>query len=223
MTTKTTDDYLGLITSEYAQQPNFRATVALSVGVYAHLQSLLASMIPLFDLDVAVGQQLDVIGQWVGVSRNVSIPITDVYFSWDADYTLGWEYGTWQPANAPTTVTVLPDDAYRSLIRAKIAANQWDGTTNGAYAIWNAVFPQFTILIQDNYNMSYALAIVGGIVDSLTLALITGGYIPLKPEGIRITEYFVSTSDGPSFAWDVDSALLKGWDEGEWLREFEPT
>ena len=220
----TINDYLDLVTSEYRNQPNFIATLTALVAPYVQLQAVLTSMIPLFDLDVAVGDQLDVIGQWVGITRNVSIPIADVYFSWDsATYALGWDYGTWQPSNAPTTVTVLPDDAYRTLIRAKIAANQWDGTTTGAYTIWDAVFPDTTILIQDNQNMTYDLAIVGGIVDSLTLALITGGYIPLKPEAIRIDAYYVSIDSGLVFAWDVESTYLGGWDEASWAVQTTPT
>lgn len=219
----TTTEYLDLVTSAFRQKPKFEATVELDVSVQVHVQNLLASMISLFDLDSAVGQQLDVIGLWVGVSRNVSIPVAGIFFTWDGEDTEGWDFGTWKPANASTDITSLPDDAYRTLIRAKIAANQWDGTIEGAYAIWEAVFPQFTILIQDYQNMSYALAIVGGIVDSLTLALLTGGYIPLKPEGVRITEYLVPIDDGPLFGWDLDSDYVKGWDTGSWAREVSPT
>lgn len=219
----TLNEYLNLITSAFREKPNFIATLTAVLQGPLQVQSLLESMIPLFDVDTAEGDQLDIIGKWVGVSRNVAIPIPDVYFSWDADYTLGWEYGTWQPNQAATDITVLPDDAYRTLIKAKIAANRWDGTTDGAYAIWESLFSQFTILIQDFQNMSYDLGVVGGIVDSLTLALITGGYIPLKPEGVRINQYFVSIDDGPVFAWDVDSDLLKGWEEGSWVREYPPT
>ncbi len=217
------EDYLNLITSEHRLKPKYMAMVSFGSEVYVYLQDLLASMIPKFDVDTAVGNQLDIIGQWVGISRNVSIPISGVYFSWDADYTLGWDYGTWQPSYLPTEVTVLPDDAYRTLIRAKIAANQWDGTTNGAYAIWDAIFPTVTILIQDNQDMSYDLAFVGGIVDSLTVALVSEGYIPLKPEGVRVNTYFFPVDTGPVFAWDLESDLLGGWDEASWAREVSPT
>jgi hypothetical protein len=183
----------------------------------------MAQMIPLFDVDLAVGQQLDVIGQWVGVSRNVAVPIVGVYFSWDDTAADGWDFGVWQPVPPTTTLNVLPDDVYRTLIYAKIAANQWDGTTEGAYAIWSAVFPQFTILIQDLCNMSYNLAIIGGTIDSLTLALVTGGYIPLKPEGVLIANYFVSVDTNKAFAWDTENQYLAGWDQGSWLRELAPT
>ncbi len=67
--------------------------------------------------------------------------------------------------------------------------------------------------------MSYDLAFVGGIVDSLTLALILGGAIPLKPEGVRVNEVFTPANDGPLFGWDVDSSQLQGWDEGSWAYE----
>lgn len=217
------NEYLDLITSEHRKKPKFIATVSLDVSVQVRVQNLLLSMIPLFDLDLAVGQQLDVIGQWVGVSRNVSIPVDGIYFSWDADFSVGWDFGSWEPAEQPTTITVLPDDAYLTLIRARIAANSWDGTTTGAYLIWEQIFPDITILIQDNQNMTYALALVGGIVDSLTLALLRGGYIPLKPEGVRVTEYFVPVNNGPLFAWDIENQYLAGWDDGSWAREILPT
>jgi hypothetical protein len=219
-------DYLDLVTSEYKNQPNFNAMLSFMVAVQAQVQKLMLAMqTTLFDLSTPpVGNQLDIIGQWVGISRTVNIPIAGVYFSWDGtDASVGWNFGTWQPSTAPTTITTLPDDAYLNLILAKIAANNWDGTTTGAYAIWAAVFPQFRILIQDNCNMTYDLAVIGGIVDSLTLALITGGYIQLRPEGVRIDKYFVSIDTNPAFCWDVESTLAKGWDEGSWLKELSPT
>lgn len=220
----TTQDYIDLVTSEYVKQDIFIQTLSLDVSPMVTVQNLMLSMIPLFDVDTAVGDQLDIIGQWVGVSRDVILPITGVYFSWDGtDPTVGWDFGSWQPSNQPTAVTVLPDDSYRLLVKARIAANQWDGTTNGAYAIWDSLFTDITILIQDHQDMSYDLGIVGSAIDSLTLALITGGYIPLKPEGVRVNEYFIPIDDNPVFAWDIENTLLQGWDEGSWAREISPT
>lgn len=215
----TTDEYLGLVTSEHRQKQNYAAMVSLVASVYSHIQDVIASMIPKFDVDLAMGSQLDIIGIWVGVSRYIRVPISGVFFSWDADFSLGWEYGVWQSDVNSTAITALPDDVYRTLIRAKISANSWNGTTNGAYAIWDAVFPALTILIQDNENMSYDLAFVGGIVDSLTAAIITGGYIPLKPEGVKVNTYFFPVDSGPIFGWDLENDLVQGWDEGSWTRE----
>lgn len=222
----TIQDYLDLVTSEYAQQPNFIAVLTALLSVPVRVQDLMISMIPIFDLDTPpVGNQLDIIGQWVGASRNVIIPIAGVFFTWDGTNLEGWDYGTWQPAGSPTTITSLPDDAYLTLIKAKIAANNWDGTTDGAYIIWNALFEGtgVTILIQDYQNMSYAMIFVGGIISSLVLALITGGYIPLRPEGIEITEYFIGVGDNPVFGWDLNTTYVKGWDIGYWATELAPT
>jgi len=219
----TVEEYLNLITSAYRKKPKFTAMVSDYVGLPSRVQDLLLSMIPLFDVDVAVGDQLDIIGLWVGISRDVNIPTTGIYFSWDGvDPSVGWDYGTWQ-GNLPTsTITELPDDAYRTLIKAKIAANKWDGTTTNAYAIWDALFPDLNILIQDNQNMSYAMIFFGGIIDSLTVALITGGYIPLKPEGVRISGYYIPVDDGPVFGWDMDTDYMQGWDEGSWAQFYFP-
>ena len=218
------DDYINLIPAENSEQPNFVATVTADISIPVQVQNLLSSMIPLFDLDTPpIGNQLDIIGQWVGISRNISVPISGVFFTWDGDPSVGWDYGTWAPNPIPAQITSLPDDAYLTLIKAKIAANNWDGTTNGAYTIWDSLFTNITILIQDYQNMTYAMIIAGGILDSLTQALITGGYIPLRPEGVEITEYFISVGDNPIFAWDLDTTLMKGWDTGYWATEVAPT
>jgi hypothetical protein len=117
---------------------------------------------------------------------------------------------------------VLPDEQYRTLIKAKIAANNWNGTTDDAYRVWDALFTNITILIQDHMDMSYDLAFVGGIVDSLTFALIQYGYIALKPQGVRVNQYFIPIDSGPLFGWDLDSDFVKGWDTGSWTKEAFP-
>lgn len=219
------DDYLNLVTSAWRDKPKFIAMIELCVSVQVRIQDLMTEMMTtLFDLELAMGAQLDVIGEWVGVSRNISIPIEGVFFTWDdtTDFT-GWEYGVWQDSDQPGNITVLPDDVYRNLIKSKIAANHWDGTTTGMYEVWSIVFPDLNILIQDNQDMSYDIAFVGSIIDSLTLALITGGYISLKPEGVRVNAYFIPIDTGPLFGWDLDTEFIQGWEEGSWPREIAPT
>lgn len=218
----TVDDYLAIITSQHADKPKFIAMVTAFAQLFVYLQSLDDSLIPLFDLDVAVGSQLDAIGAWAGISRNVTIPLPDVYFSWDDTDQTGWDLGIWQGDN-PGTINVLPDDVYRTFIRAKIAANQWDGTIEGAYAIWDSVFPDLTILIQDNQNMTYDLGLVGTMIDSLTLALITGGYLPLRPGGVQVNAYFIPSGSGPLFGWDIENNGIAGWDEGSWASIINPS
>jgi len=216
----TTETYQNLLTSEYQGQPNFEAMIAADTAPLVQIQAVLASMIPLFDLGTPpVGNQLDIIGQWVGVSRDLQVPVTGVLFTWNGTVTEGWNRGIWADASNSSSVTVLTDAAYLTLIQAKIAANRWDGTTEGAYAIWSIVFPNLVILIQDNENMSFAVAIQGTVLDSLTEALLTDGLIPLKPEGVRISAYYIPVDTNPLFGWNMNTAYVQGWGTGSWANE----
>lgn len=220
---KTVGDYQDLVTSEHQDKPNFLAMIALGVSPLVQIQTVLRSMISLFDLDLPpVGQQLDFVGAWVGISREVGIPIFNVYFQWDGSDQIGWEFGVWQPADQPVSLTVLPDDAYLTLIKAKIAANYWDGTTEGVYRIWDFLFPNLPILIQDNQNMSFLVAIPYYLIDSLTLALLIQGSLPLRPEGVEIVEYVIAVDANPLFGWDLQNIYIDGWGAGSWGKELKP-
>lgn len=221
-----TDDYVALITPEHADKPIFVAVIrALTQGFVDNI-NLMSSFKDLYDLDQAVGEQLDAVGLWVGISRRLTVPLTNVYFSWDSTALLGWDSGSWQGAFDPSTgIVSLPDDAYRTLIRAKIAANNWDSTLIGAENIWSQVFAgsNSQIFIQDKQDMSMIVGFTGDPLDAVQQALLTSGVFPLKPAGVRINFYAIPANTGPMFAWDVDTTNLKGWDTGSWAQEITPT
>lgn len=253
------NDYLSLITSEHQPRPKFMATVDLLAGAMADLQNVLLSLPDLYDLDVAVGDQLDTVGLWVGVSRNVKTPLTGVYFSLD-DPLLGFDHGVWQGPFDPTTgITVLDDTTFRMLIRTRIQANHWDGTLDSSADIINSIFgqpveqtdfvvvlidgtpvvvgsgaaavplataPQLEptpgasyVFIQDNGDMSITVGVAGQVPNALFLALLAGGYIPLKPEGVRVNYYVVTSQNGsPVFGFDISNQYIAGLDSGAWAR-----
>jgi hypothetical protein len=217
----TIDEYLNLITSQHRDKPKFVATVQAMAVNYVYLQDLLRSLHSYFDIDTALGNQLDIIGEWVGVGRNVNIPIDGVYFSWNDTASTGWNNGVWNGANDPTSgVTMLPDDSYRLLLKAKIAANSWDGTIPSMMELWETVFPGSHLLIQDNQNMTMSIGISGIPMSSLDKALLTQGYIPLKPSGVGVEYYRVLQNQGKFFAWNVEeSDAMAGWGAGEWPEE----
>ena len=112
----TLDYYLGLITSEYSSQPNAMATVEAVVQPKVDTIAFLQNLWQYFQLDSAVGDQLDKLGAWLGVSRNVSETLTGVYFELDSS-TLGLDQGSMQGEFDPSTGLVsLPDDTYRKII-----------------------------------------------------------------------------------------------------------
>jgi hypothetical protein len=212
-------DYTALITSEHADKPRFMAMVSLLGQWAADRRNLLASIPELFDIDSAVGQQLDFIGEWVGVKRTLSVPLTGVYFSFDTAG-VGFDEGTWLGPFDPTTGLVsLPDDQYRILLYATIAANTWDGTVPSAYAAWNTIFEPlgFSILIEDKQDMSMTIALLGPTPDAVTLALFTGGYLNLRPAGVQVNLYYTqSVPSVPVFGLDVQKSGIAGFDTGGW-------
>jgi len=210
--------YTGRVTSEHNQQPDFMAVVEALAQPMVDLQNLLGSMPGKFDLDSAVDAQLDDVGAWVGISRNINTPLTGVYFSFDTSG-LGFDQGSWKgPFDPDTGLTRLDNDTYRLAIRAKIGANHWDGTLESSKAILDSIFGGGTfVFIQDNQDMSMTIGVAGEVPSAVFLALLKGGYIPLKPEGVRVDYTIVTSVDGaPIFGFDISNNLVAGFDVGAW-------
>ncbi|OON35644.1 hypothetical protein BTJ39_22205, partial [Izhakiella australiensis] len=87
--------YTDLITNYHAGKPKFVAHVDLSTRALTDTSETLNALLAAFDIDTAVGTQLDILGEWIGRSRIVSQPISGIYFSFDTDG-LGWDQGVWQ-------------------------------------------------------------------------------------------------------------------------------
>lgn len=210
--------YLNLITSEHRDKPNFIATVSAAVQPVADLIETVKAFNQYYDLDVAVGQQLDVCGEWIGRTRFLTIPLVGVYFSLDT-VGVGLDEGTWLGPFDPTSgLVALPDDAYRTYLRAVIQANKWDGTIPGAYLAWDALFAGtgFDVIIQDNQDMTMDYGLIGPAPNAVTLALFTGGYLSLKPDGVRVNFLEPSVPSTPFFGLDVENLDIAGLDVGSW-------
>ena len=165
--------YTGLITSEHREKPKFDALVALVAGSFADVNNAAASLNEAFDLDRAVGVQLDAVGLWIGLSRKVLVPISGVYFSFDTDG-LGWEQGNWKgPYDPDAGITSLDDETYRTMLRAKIAANHWDGTLGNYREIMQQAFGGFgvTVVPVDNQDMTMDVYFFGGVMPAVVISL----------------------------------------------------
>lgn len=215
--------YPGLVTSQH-QQPRFTALVAVLTQPLVDAQALLASLPAAFGVDTAVGVQLDAVGLWAGITRVLRVPLSGVYFSWGVSG-VGWAEGVWKgPYDPENGLTSLPDDVFRRLIKARIAANAWNGSIPGAYDVWESAFADTgsIIMIQDNQDMSMVVGIAGMRPDAVTQALLMGNYIPLKPEGVRVSWYAVTQDGGPLMAWGCHDDGLAGWGAGRWPTVLRP-
>ena len=216
----TTTDYTALITSQHNDKPKFVAMTTSDVEPYVEIENILLNIPSLYDVDTAIGSSLDVIGEWVGASRNVSIPLTGVYFEWDSTALVGWDSGTWQGEFDPASgLTSLPDDSYRKYIKAKIAANRWNGTIESAYDVWVEIFQDSAIIIQDNQDMTMTVGVAGTKLGAVDQALLTQGYLALKPAGVGISYFAITLESGALFGWDSNNTAIAGWDSGQFAIE----
>lgn len=218
-----TDDYLGLITSEYAGQPDFAVMVANFLQLPVVLQAEFERMFTLFDIDSATGAQLDAIGLWLNRSRLISTPLTGIYFSFDTPG-LGFDEGVWQNPLSPSAgLTSLDDDHYRLLLRAKIASNTWDGTLPDAIKVLSTLIQepiadpaQTLVFMQDNDIGQAWIGLSGKLPTALAIALITGGYISLRAMGVKLRFAITSVDQAPLFGFDMDNQYIAGFDTGAW-------
>ena len=213
----TVDQYLARITSEHANQPLFRQMVAEACQPYVDLQNLYAEMFLKYDLDLSVGSQLDAVGLWIGISRELAIPLTGVFFSFDT-VGLGWDQGNWLgPDETGDVMYLLDDDDYRLVLRARIAVNYWTGKAGSTAAVLEFAFAPlgYTLLIQDNQNMTITIYVIGPPLTAVQTALLLGGQLSLKSAGVGITGYYFITGP-PIFGFDLETPVVAGWDSGKW-------
>lgn len=210
-------DYLRLITSRHQPADKFVSHINLITKSLSEITRLSLDLNKYFSLDEAVGVQLDVIGEWVGISRYISTPITGVYFSLDMD-DIGLDQGVWKREfDAESGFTELDDETYRTIIRVKIKANHWDGTSESLMEIYRSLLPgkDTRIFFIDNQDMTMDVFITGSVIDEVTKSIIKQGYLGVKPEGVRVNQYYInSVPKSPIFGFDITNDYIAGFDNG---------
>lgn len=176
--------YLNLITSEHSDKPKFRSMLTALLNMI----DIDLDVDTAFDIDNAVGAQLDVLGVILGLNRTL----------------------TFQPTDGSSPI--LNDENYRSLLKAKIIINQWNGqmeTLTDALNSWN---PSVYFTVKDNQDMSISIVAVG--TNDLQKELISNGYVVPKPAGVQIK---YTMSDVPVFAYGPSTSTLSGYGAGTWV------
>ncbi|WP_447873677.1 DUF2612 domain-containing protein [Serratia fonticola] len=214
--------YQRLITSYHKHKPKFYDHISLITQPFIDIQAATNQQINDFDLDTAIGVQLDAVGIWIGISRTIKTPIEGVFFSLDIEG-VGLDQGVWQGEFDAGGLTVLDDDTYRTILRAKIAANHWDGTTETLSDVYQAIFPDHKtrIFAVDNFDMTMDVFITGEDISAVMKAVIVQGYLDVKPSTVGIKSYTITSEPGQLFGLDVDNAFIAGLDTGVWGVELE--
>lgn len=182
-------EYMKLITSEYSKKELFNRYVYKFLDMLSPTVDNLEDFVNIFNIDEAVGDQLDKLGELVGISR--TLPLID-----------------------PNIPTVLDDDLYRLVIKARIIRNKWNGTIEQLNDLAKIVVPDAYFTVVDNQDMTMDLVIFGYEPTDEFQALFENGYIFPKPAGVRT---YYTISEEVLFGWDKDEETIKGWDEGTWV------
>lgn len=180
--------YLKLVTSEHSTKPKYMAYVEAFLKLVSPTVDNYDEFDLLFNLENAVGDQLDKLGELVGIGRQL-------------------------PTDDPRIPPLLSDNSYRLVIKAKIYKNHWDGTREGLETIFNAFFPNLPYEIVDNQDMSYTITIIDPTVSEEFLGLIMNGFILPKPSGVLVN---YNIMDSALFGWDAETAFIQGWDRAAW-------
>lgn len=215
--------YQSLVTAEHAGKPKFMAVVGLVAGAFAAVQAFNLSMYQAFDLDTAIGVQLDAVGARAGISRYVVVPVRNPWLSAD-DPTRGIDFAPIKTAlDVGSFQSALGDESFRRLIRAKIAANNGDGSIATAYAVLTAFINNTAsqVIIQNNAtanaqhpDVSVVVGIAGQWPDYDTMIILERQMIPLFPAGVAVTVLFPSINGAAIAGMDIESSQISGTDVG---------
>jgi Protein of unknown function (DUF2612) len=65
-------------------------------------------------------------------------------------------------------------------------------------------------------DVSMTICVSGKIPDTVGLAILGQGGIPIKPGGVTTDYAVTSVDETPLFGWDVENEFISGWDVGAW-------
>lgn len=190
--------YTNLLIIQYNKQPKAAATIALFIsqliadGIYFDVKAG-------YNLDTAVGHQLDVLGKYIGVSRFFGAMMFTDYFAFDlydpepetynesigfCDYSDMAKPGLWMTYDDIVNTTYSLSDAdYKLLLKLKILQNNCNHSNQ---QIDDGIFEIFGDLLipQDNYNMTMNYIVDPSIADLINIAY-NKGVLP-QPMGVKI-------------------------------------
>lgn len=131
------DAYKDLVPTNNITKPKFMGFLDAILTPAIQLGALVETLGYAFDLGNAAGDQLDIIGELVGVSRLL-------------------------PEKPSIGDRLMNDEEYLMCIRLKIAQNEWDGTNESAInAYKDAMGDRITVTYVDNQNMSVDIIVSG--------------------------------------------------------------
>lgn len=178
------------IYAQYQNKPKAVAWYAIARKLGGSIESAAEAVRKSYDIDIAVDEQLDVIGRIVVAPRSFvgSMPINPGYF----DLTDGSEFGDDDAMFSSLTIDQdgkLSSDLYRLVIKSKIVKNNGDATIENILDGMNFLLPNADVLrVTDGEDMSFSIEFYGEISDLERFALLNAGLVP-KPQAVRFNGF----------------------------------
>lgn len=215
-------EYVDLLIKQYHEKTNASAEIGLLAETWEKTFNFLKSFEEEFDIDSAIGAQLDIIGRMVGVSRSVPGVLLKIFYGFDdVSNTTGMDSkfeevgdlgGFFSKDSEQYTTLQLSDNDYRFFIKAKIARNTSRGMIayNDDMSIQEAVNILFDGLayISDNKDMSMTLYISTLVDEERTRLILQLDLIP-RPQGVEIFLVVVDFDDFFGFFDNTNSEGFK--------------
>ena len=192
--------YRDLLIIQYKKLVNARSTTE------AFVKLAIADMLEFtvrdgFNIDTAVGRQLDIIGGLIGVSRRMADQITDKTFMVMPPYAgiSGSDFGLWGYGDTPPRwfmyryadfdgyIYILDDSTFRRLIKFAAMSQSMLFSLDNINNLLYTFFGENAILTDNgDMTLTYAFTDVDGIVDILSEAVEINELLP-RPSGVGIT------------------------------------
>jgi hypothetical protein len=222
--------YLAKVPPLHAGDPNMMAELALLLQPLVDIQNLLADLPTVyFDLDYAIGVQLDILGKWIGRTRDIPVPLQNIFLSL-GDPLRGLGKGIWYNPDVSPGVTYsrMDDETYRRLLKAVAAANEWNGTVTSAGVVLDRYFIPAAgshAFMQDcgwgvqdgpSAQMKILIGVSGVIPNIVDIEVLAQGLLGLKPATVDVGYVVTSINGAPIFGLGVSNDYVGGLGAGAW-------
>jgi hypothetical protein len=145
-----TNQVLERILTQYRESPNLIRLIRHDVDFVQGLINAICAIPDLFDIDTAVGDQLTIIGKWLGFPRTHCVCVDPMVYGFpcgdpviDARLVTDFcEPATWDDCRqtGTTTITIGDDDVYRAILKARARQNMqlyhMGSLTEAVQGIW---------------------------------------------------------------------------------------
>lgn len=178
------------IYAQYRTKPKAVAWYQITRKLAVELEDPATAVRVMYNIDTAVGEQLNIIGRIVVVDRIFTgeVALNPGLFA-EPD---GAEFGDTDAMFAALYVDQdgkMSDDLYRLVIKSKIIKNNSDASIESILYGMNFLLPNADVLrVTDGEDMSFSVEFYGSLTDLERWALLNVQLVP-KPQGVRFNGF----------------------------------